>query len=29
MFWLVSKTLSAGTFTPQQASIMRANPLVR
>jgi hypothetical protein len=29
MFWLVSRTLSTGALTPQQARIMRANPVVR
>ncbi len=29
MFWLVSQTLSTGTLSAQQASIMRASPAVR
>ena len=29
MFWLFSRALSTGTLSPDQSSIMRANPLVR
>ena len=29
MFWLVDRTLSTGTLSAQQASILRANPAVR
>jgi hypothetical protein len=29
MFWLLDKTLSVGALSPQQSSIMRANPLVQ
>jgi hypothetical protein len=29
MFWLVSRALSTGNLSPQQSSIIRANPLVR
>jgi hypothetical protein len=29
MFWLVDLALSSGTLSTQQASIVRANPVVR